>query len=153
MMQGSSIMTETSTSMHMKALAMKYLKEEQISDAVQQKQKRDALSNLMVSNVQGTTNMSFATMRYLQRYQLLPESMNGLVEGKLFSISVFAFSFNLQDQIKPQYRIYIFSSILSLFFHFIFMEILYISLYFVFFLKLEYFSKNKNTIKYKCSSF
>lgn len=82
MMQGSSIMTETSTSMHMKALAMKYLKEEQISDAVQQKQKRDALSNLMVSNVQGTTNMSFATMRYLQRYQLLPESMNGLVEDE-----------------------------------------------------------------------
>ncbi|XP_043476200.1 uncharacterized protein LOC122507516 [Leptopilina heterotoma] len=82
MVQGSSIMTETSTSMHMKALAMKYLKEEQISDAVQQKQKRDALSNLMVSNVQGTTNMSFATMRYLQRYQLLPESMNGLVEDE-----------------------------------------------------------------------
>ncbi|XP_051173651.1 putative uncharacterized protein DDB_G0282133 [Leptopilina boulardi] len=82
MMQGSSIMTETSTSMHMKALAMKYLKEEQISDGMQQKQKRDALTNVMVSNVQGTTNMSFATMRYLQRYQLLPESMNGLIEDK-----------------------------------------------------------------------
>lgn len=85
MMQGSSIMTETSTSMHMKALAMKYLKEEQISDGMQQKQKRDALTNVMVSNVQGTTNMSFATMRYLQRYQLLPESMNGLIEGKILN--------------------------------------------------------------------
>lgn len=81
-MQGSSIMTETNTSMHMKALAMKYLKEEQISDAMQQKQKRGALKNLMLSNIQGTTNMSFATMRYLQRYQLLPESMNGLLEGE-----------------------------------------------------------------------
>ena len=82
-MQGASIMTETNTSMHMKALAMKYLKEEQVCDSMQQKQRRGALKNLMLSNVQGTSNMSFATMRYLQRYQLLPESMNAYIEGKV----------------------------------------------------------------------
>ena len=83
MMQGTNYMNETSTSMHMKALAMKYLKEEQVCDVGQQKQRRGALKNLMLSNVQGTTNMSFATMRYLQRYQLLPESMNGYIEGNI----------------------------------------------------------------------
>jgi len=53
---------ETNTSMHMKALALKYLSDEQLADIAWHKQ---------LSNMQGT-NMSLATMRYLERYQLLP---------------------------------------------------------------------------------
>ncbi|XP_014220460.1 uncharacterized protein LOC106648243 [Trichogramma pretiosum] len=59
---------ETNTSMHMKALAMKYLNEEQLVDM--QKQRVNVMKQAPAS-IQNS-NMSFATMHYLQRYQLLP---------------------------------------------------------------------------------
>ncbi|XP_066589696.1 uncharacterized protein [Prorops nasuta] len=61
--------TETNTSMHMKALALKYLSDEQLTEIAAQKQ--GSMQHLMLSNVQGP-NLSLATMRYLERYQLLP---------------------------------------------------------------------------------
>ncbi|XP_076620788.1 uncharacterized protein LOC143341672 [Colletes latitarsis] len=66
-----STVNETNTSMHMKALALKYLSDEQLAELAVQRQGSASVKHLMVSNVQGT-NMSFATMRYLERYQLLP---------------------------------------------------------------------------------
>ncbi|KAJ8682397.1 hypothetical protein QAD02_018189 [Eretmocerus hayati] len=61
---------ETNTSMHMKALAMKYLNEEQLTDFTGQKS-RPHMMKQIPNNVQ-SSNMSFATMHYLQRYHLLP---------------------------------------------------------------------------------
>ncbi|OAD58067.1 hypothetical protein WN48_00867 [Eufriesea mexicana] len=66
---------ETNTSMHMKALALKYLTDDQLAELAVQRQSSTSVKHLMVSNVQGT-NMSFATMRYLERYQLLPGKNN-----------------------------------------------------------------------------
>ncbi|XP_014206583.1 myb-like protein P [Copidosoma floridanum] len=60
---------ETNTSMHMKALARKYFNEEPLSEAAVQKTQTGAL--MQTSSLQNT-NMSFATMHYLQRYHLLP---------------------------------------------------------------------------------
>lgn len=65
----STAVNETNTSMHMKALALKYLSDEQLGELALQRQ--GSVKQLMLSNLQGT-NMSFATMRYLERYQLLP---------------------------------------------------------------------------------
>ncbi|XP_012540864.1 uncharacterized protein PF11_0213 isoform X2 [Monomorium pharaonis] len=70
-----SIANETNTSMHMKALATKYLSDEQLADVEWQKQESSSLKHLMLSNMQGT-NMSLATMHYLERYQLLPGRNN-----------------------------------------------------------------------------
>ncbi|XP_018393872.1 PREDICTED: uncharacterized protein LOC108772761 [Cyphomyrmex costatus] len=70
-----SAVNETNTSMHMKALALKYLSDEQLTDIAWHKQESSSLKHLMLSNVQGT-NMSLATMRYLERYQLLPGKNN-----------------------------------------------------------------------------
>ncbi|XP_016842304.1 uncharacterized protein LOC100680010 [Nasonia vitripennis] len=61
---------ETNTSIHMKALAKKYLNEEQLADMATQKSRVGGLKT-GPNNVQNS-NMSFATMHYLQRYQLLP---------------------------------------------------------------------------------
>lgn len=71
MMHTTSVVNETNTSMHMKALALKYLGDDELTDIALHKQGSSSLKQLMVSNMQGT-NMSFATMRYLERYQLLP---------------------------------------------------------------------------------
>ncbi|XP_015602764.1 uncharacterized protein LOC107271364 [Cephus cinctus] len=73
--QATSAISETDTSMQMKALALKYLSDEQLADLALQKQAPGTLKHLLLSNVQGT-NMSFATMRYLERYQLL-QGKNG----------------------------------------------------------------------------
>lgn len=75
--------TETNTSMHMKALALKYLSDEQLAELTTQKQGSTSLKQVMLSNMQGT-NLSFATMRYLERYQLLPGKNNVQIEGKGF---------------------------------------------------------------------
>ncbi|XP_031840559.1 uncharacterized protein LOC116430481 [Nomia melanderi] len=75
MTQATSAVNETNTSMHMKALALKYLTDEQLSELAIQRQGSASVKHLMLSNVQGT-NMSFATMRYLERYQLLPGKNN-----------------------------------------------------------------------------
>ncbi|XP_032676014.1 uncharacterized protein LOC116846385 [Odontomachus brunneus] len=71
MMHATSVVNETNTSMHMKALALKYLGDDELTDIALHKQGSSSLKHLMLSNMQGT-NMSFATMRYLERYQLLP---------------------------------------------------------------------------------
>ncbi|XP_014489173.1 PREDICTED: uncharacterized protein LOC106752166 [Dinoponera quadriceps] len=71
MTHATSVVNETNTSMHMKALALKYLGDEELTDIALHKQGSSSLKHLMLSNMQGT-NMSFATMRYLERYQLLP---------------------------------------------------------------------------------
>ncbi|EFN76909.1 SCL-interrupting locus protein-like protein [Harpegnathos saltator] len=71
MMHATSIVNDTNTSMHMKALALKYLSDEELTDIALHKQGSSSLKHLMLSNMQGT-NLSFATMRYLERYQLLP---------------------------------------------------------------------------------
>lgn len=80
MTQATSAVNETNTSMHMKALALKYLTDEQLAELAVQRQGA-SVNHLMVSNLQGT-NMSFATMRYLQRYQLVPGKNNIQTEGK-----------------------------------------------------------------------
>ncbi|XP_012267738.2 uncharacterized protein LOC105692831 [Athalia rosae] len=77
--QATSTLSETDTSMHMNALALKYLSDEQLGELAMQKHNAETLKHLMVSNVQGT-NMSFATMRYLERYQLLPTNNNPQVD-------------------------------------------------------------------------
>ncbi|XP_058797757.1 GATA zinc finger domain-containing protein 14-like [Phymastichus coffea] len=59
---------ETNTSMHMKALAMKYFNDEQLADF--QKSRSGTMKHS--SSGMQNTNMSFATMHYLQRYHLLP---------------------------------------------------------------------------------
>ncbi|KAL6428666.1 hypothetical protein ACFW04_007934 [Cataglyphis niger] len=66
---------ETNTSKHMKALALKYLSDEQLADIALHKEESSSLKHLMVSNMQGT-NMSLATMRYLERYKILPGKNN-----------------------------------------------------------------------------
>ncbi|XP_014616580.1 PREDICTED: uncharacterized protein LOC106793849 isoform X1 [Polistes canadensis] len=71
--------TERNTSMHMEALALKYLSNEQLAELTTQKQGSASLKQVMLSNMQGT-NLSFATMRYLERYQLLPGKNNLQVE-------------------------------------------------------------------------
>ncbi|XP_046624514.1 uncharacterized protein LOC124307132 [Neodiprion virginianus] len=81
MTQATSTMSETDTSMHMNALALKYLSDEQLGELALQKHSAETLKHLMVSNVQGT-NMSFATMRYLERYQLLPTNNNPQVDDQ-----------------------------------------------------------------------
>ncbi|XP_012284010.1 uncharacterized protein LOC105701664 isoform X2 [Orussus abietinus] len=78
--QGTSAIAESNSSMHMKALELKYLSDEQLAEIAMQKQGAGTLKHLTLSNVQGT-NMSFATMRYLERYQLLPGKMNAQNEG------------------------------------------------------------------------
>ncbi|KZC09418.1 SCL-interrupting locus protein like protein [Dufourea novaeangliae] len=89
MTQATSAVNETNTSMHMKALALKYLTDEQLSELAVQRQGSASVKHLMLSNVQGT-NMSFATMRYLERYQLLPGKNNvqtedtGKVQAEVF---------------------------------------------------------------------
>lgn len=70
-----SVVTDTNTSMHMKALALKYLSDEQLADIALHKQESSSLKHLLLSNMEGT-NMSYATMRYLERYQLLPGKNN-----------------------------------------------------------------------------
>lgn len=72
---------ETNTSIHMKALALKYLSDEQLADIAWHKQESSSLKHLMLSNMQGT-NMSLATMRYLERYQLLPGKNNVQAESE-----------------------------------------------------------------------
>lgn len=79
MTQATSAVNETNTSMHMKALALKYLTDEQLAELAIQRQGSASVKHLMVSNMQGT-NMSFATMRYLERYQLLPGKNNACTE-------------------------------------------------------------------------
>ncbi|KAL0110859.1 hypothetical protein PUN28_014065 [Cardiocondyla obscurior] len=59
---------ETNISMHMKALALKYLSDEQLADIASHEQESSSL--LMLSNMQGT-NMSLATMHYLEKCKLL----------------------------------------------------------------------------------
>ncbi|XP_043528541.1 MATH and LRR domain-containing protein PFE0570w-like [Frieseomelitta varia] len=78
MTQATSAVNETNTSMHMKALALKYLSNEQLAELAVQRQSA-SVKHLMVSNLQGT-NMSFATMRYLERYQLVPGKTNIQIE-------------------------------------------------------------------------
>ncbi|CAD1472564.1 unnamed protein product, partial [Heterotrigona itama] len=78
MTQTTSAVNETNTSMHMKALALKYLSNEQLAELAVQRQGA-SVKHLMVSNLQGT-NMSFATMRYLERYQLVPGKNNIQIE-------------------------------------------------------------------------
>ncbi|XP_043267903.1 protein kinase 4-like [Venturia canescens] len=62
--------TETNTSMHMKTLALKYLSDEQLADLAVHQQGVGATMKQKFLSVQGT-NMSFATMNYLQRYCLV----------------------------------------------------------------------------------
>lgn len=76
-----SVVTDTNTSMHMKALALKYLSDEQLADIALHKQESSSLKHLLLSNMEGT-NMSYATMRYLERYQLLPGKNNIRAEGE-----------------------------------------------------------------------
>ncbi|KAG5320875.1 STIL protein, partial [Acromyrmex heyeri] len=80
MTHATSAVNETNTSMHMKALALKYLSDEQLTDIAWHKQESSSLKHLMLSNMQGT-NMSLATMRYLERYQLLPGKNNTQAEN------------------------------------------------------------------------
>ncbi|XP_033323826.2 uncharacterized protein LOC117219063 isoform X1 [Megalopta genalis] len=87
MTQATSAVNETNTSMHMKALALKYLTDDQLSELAIQRQGSTAVKHLMVSNVQGT-NMSFATMRYLERYQLLPGKNNVQTEADIDKVHV-----------------------------------------------------------------
>ncbi|XP_076172266.1 uncharacterized protein LOC143149079 isoform X2 [Ptiloglossa arizonensis] len=84
-----SAVNETNTSMHMKALALKYLSDEQLAELAVQRQGSASVKHLMVSNVQGT-NMSFATMRYLERYQLLPGKNNVQTEVIFFVLQILA---------------------------------------------------------------
>ena len=81
MTHATSAVNETNTSIHMKALALKYLSDEQLTDIAWHKQESSSLKHLMLSNMQGT-NMSLATMRYLERYQLLPGKNNAQAESK-----------------------------------------------------------------------
>ncbi|XP_072764546.1 uncharacterized protein [Anoplolepis gracilipes] len=80
MINTTSVVNETNTSMHMKALALKYLSDEQLADIAVHKQESSSLKSLMVSNMQGT-NMSLATMRYLERYKILPGKNSIQVEN------------------------------------------------------------------------
>ncbi|XP_070160574.1 putative leucine-rich repeat-containing protein DDB_G0290503 isoform X1 [Polyergus mexicanus] len=75
-----SVVNETNTSMHMKALALKYLSDEQLADIALHKEESSSLKHLMVSNMQGT-NMSLATMHYLERYKILPGKNNMQIEN------------------------------------------------------------------------
>lgn len=61
---------------------MKYLTDQQLSELALQKPKSEALKQMMYSNIQGT-NMSFATMHYLQRYHLLPGSNANNLAGNV----------------------------------------------------------------------
>ncbi|KYM80805.1 Fibroblast growth factor receptor 3 [Atta colombica] len=63
MTHATSAVNETNTSMHMKALALKYLSDEQLTDIAWHKQESSSLKHFMLSNMQGT-NMSLATMPY-----------------------------------------------------------------------------------------
>jgi hypothetical protein len=69
----------------MKALAMKYLNDDQLAEIAFQKPR---LGNLKQgnNNIQNT-NMSFATMHYLQRYHLLPGTNSNPIQGTVFKIS------------------------------------------------------------------
>jgi len=67
--------------MRMKALALKYLSDEQLADVALHKQETSSLKHVLLSNMEGT-NMSFATMRYLERYQLLPGKNGAQMEGE-----------------------------------------------------------------------
>ncbi|EZA58397.1 Fibroblast growth factor receptor [Ooceraea biroi] len=80
MIHASSVVNDTNTSMHMKALALKYLSDEQLADIALHKQESSSLKHVLLSNMEGT-NMSFATMRYLERYQLLPGKNNVQGDG------------------------------------------------------------------------
>lgn len=69
---------ETNTSMHMKALALKYFTDEQLTDIACHKQESPSF---MLGNMQGS-DISLATMHYLKRYQLLPGKNNIQAESK-----------------------------------------------------------------------
>lgn len=105
MTQTTSAVNETNTSMHMKALALKYLTDEQLAEVAVQRQGSASVKHLMVSNVQGT-NMSFATMRYLERYQLLPGKNNVQAEGRRRSLNNcrLSYTFELMNYILCCYR-------------------------------------------------
>ncbi|XP_011687997.1 PREDICTED: uncharacterized protein LOC105450066 isoform X2 [Wasmannia auropunctata] len=76
MTYASSVVNETNESIHMKALALKYLSDEQLANIACHKQ--ESSKHFMLSNMQRTMdrNVSLATMRYLERYQLLPGKNN-----------------------------------------------------------------------------
>ncbi|XP_020294310.1 uncharacterized protein LOC109859959 isoform X2 [Pseudomyrmex gracilis] len=95
MIQTTSIVNETNTSMHMKALALKYLNDEQLADIALHKQ--ESLKHLMVSNMQGT-NLSFATMRYLERYQLIPGKNNIQMEDQIYGETASKHDFKLASE-------------------------------------------------------
>lgn len=86
MIHTTSVVNETNTSMHMKALALKYLSDEQLADIALHKQESSSLKHLMLSNMQGT-NMSLATMRYLERYKILPGKNNVPMESEYYRIN------------------------------------------------------------------
>jgi len=81
MIHSTSVVNDTNTSMRMKALALKYLSDEQLADVALHKQETSSLKHVLLSNMEGT-NMSFATMRYLERYQLLPGKNGAQMEGE-----------------------------------------------------------------------
>ena len=77
---------ETNTSIHMKALAMKYLNDDQLADMAMQKTRPNTFKQ-----PPSNTNMSFATMHYLQRYHLLPGNNSSPMKGITFFLSFFFF--------------------------------------------------------------
>lgn len=65
---------ETNTSMKMQALAMKYLDDNELAGFAEfaiQKQQNKSWKQMM--NNGDENNFSIATMKYLQKYQILPE--------------------------------------------------------------------------------
>lgn len=70
---------ETNTSMYINALAMKYVKEEQVADLAMPKPRFNQTKQVPY-NIQNT-NMSFASMQYLQRYNLIPGVNPNVIKG------------------------------------------------------------------------
>nr|XP_018896049.1 PREDICTED: uncharacterized protein LOC109029841 [Bemisia tabaci] len=60
---------ESDLSLHMNQLAMKYLNKDQFTNAVGIQQ------DIAVCNMNGGTNLSFTTLRYLERYHLMPAEL------------------------------------------------------------------------------
>lgn len=82
MPQSTTTLAESNTSMHMKALALKYLSDEQLADlAVQRQGNSSVAKHKMLTSMHGT-NMSLATMNYLQRYCLASGMNTPHTEGK-----------------------------------------------------------------------
>ena len=72
----------------MKALALKYLSDEQLADlAVQNQGNGPATKNKNIGNVH-STNMSMATMNYLQRYCLATGTNSPHNEGKIYQLTI-----------------------------------------------------------------